>query len=353
MPQPERIILGSLAAAALALALPAAAGAHASPARHTGSQTHRHAAPRRLDRHHGRPPAPGPVTQGYGDPPHAVPFGQTATDLATFGELFAPTQLEGANVPCTPSAEHPYPVVLVHGTLADMASNWVTLAPMLANLGYCVYALNYGDSVASLGGRIEGLADITLSAQQLSDFVNQVLAQTGASQVDIVGHSQGGMMPNYYIKFLGGASKVHELIGMAPSNHGTTEQGIVSEIESNPIIASIAQGFLDALGLPALSQQQIGSAFETRLFAGGDTVPGPRYVVIETNRDEVVTPWTNAFLHGRNVTDIMIQSQCPDDPVAHIGLFDDWPTLQNVANQLGNDPARNFQATCTEYGQSY
>ena len=49
---------------------------------------------------------------------------------------------------------------------------------------------------------------------------------TGASQVDIVGHSQGGMMPRYYIKFLGGAAKVHTLVGLAPSNHGTTLDGL-------------------------------------------------------------------------------------------------------------------------------
>ena len=35
------------------------------------------------------------------------------------------------------------------------------------------------------------------------------------------GHSQGGMMPRYYLKFLGGASKVDDLVGLAPSNHGT------------------------------------------------------------------------------------------------------------------------------------
>jgi pimeloyl-ACP methyl ester carboxylesterase len=333
-----------MAAASLALALPAAAGAHGHQHR-THTQTTHHD-PR------GRT-SPPPVGQGYGVPPHAVPFGQTATDLATFGELVAPTQLEGANVPCTVTPQHPYPVVLLHGTLADMASNWVTLAPMLANLGYCVYALNYGDTAASLGGRIEGIGDIPTSAQQVAAFVNQVLAETGASKVDIVGHSQGGMMPNWYIKFLGGASRVHTFIAMAPSNHGTTFQGLLTAINSNPIAAAITHNFLDASQAPALYQQQVGSTVETQLFAGGDTVPGPRYVVIETRYDEVVTPWTNAFLTGPHVTDIEIQSQCPDDPVRHIGLFDDWPTLQNVVNQLSSSPRPGFEATCVDYGQNY
>jgi pimeloyl-ACP methyl ester carboxylesterase len=340
---------GPVAAAIVALALPASAGAQAHRAQHR-QPTHAH---RRLNHRGGGPPSPGPVTPGYGVPPHAVPFGQTASDLATYGELFAPTQLEGANVPCTPSAAHPYPVVLVHGTLADMASNWVTLAPLLANLGYCVYALNYGDTNASGGGRVEGLGDIPTSAQQLSGFVEQVLAETGASKVDIVGHSQGGMMPNYYIRFLGGAAKVHTLIGLAPSNHGTTEGGLVTMLQANPILAAITHDFLDAIQAPALYQQEVGSTVETETFAGGDTVPGPRYVVIETALDEVVTPYTNALLHGRNVTDILVQGQCPDDPVEHIGLFDDWPALQNVVNQLSAHPAPNFEATCTDYGQNY
>jgi triacylglycerol esterase/lipase EstA (alpha/beta hydrolase family) len=69
-------------------------------------------------------------------------------------------------------------------------------------------------------GPIEG------SAGQLSSFVDRVLSATGASQVDIVGHSQGGMMPRYYLKNLGGATKVHTRVGLAPSNHGTTLDGL-------------------------------------------------------------------------------------------------------------------------------
>jgi triacylglycerol esterase/lipase EstA (alpha/beta hydrolase family) len=58
-------------------------------------------------------------------------------------------------------------------------------------------------------------------AAELATFVNSVLGATGAKKVDLVGHSQGGMMPRYYIGFLGGAKYVHHLVGIAPSNHGT------------------------------------------------------------------------------------------------------------------------------------
>ena len=163
---------------------------------------------------------------------YSVPYGNTALGDAIWNETWEPETVEGANKNCKPSSAHPYPVVLVHATLADEGSNWVTLAPLLANEGYCVYAFNYGATLASLevwpfiGPRIDGLGHIEKSAEELSSFVNRVLSKTKASKVDLVGHSQGGMMPNYYIKFLGGASKVNELIGLAPSNHGTTLNGL-------------------------------------------------------------------------------------------------------------------------------
>src|SRR3954468_24916793 len=104
------------------------------------------------------------------------------------------------------------PVVLVHGTFGD-STNWGYVRPQLEAAGYRTFALDYGN---------RGTGDIAASAQQLKTFVDQVLAQSGASKVDIVGHSQGGMMPRYFIKNLGGADKVDDLIGLAPANHGTT-----------------------------------------------------------------------------------------------------------------------------------
>ena len=280
-----------------------------------------------------------------------VPYGQTAMNDFLFNEFFAPTSVSGANSKsCKLTSTHPYPVILVHGTAEDEGSNWVTLSPLLANAGYCVYAFNYGMTSMSMGQDIDGLGDIAASAGELSTFVNTVLSETGATKVDIVGHSQGGMMPNYYIKFLGGASKVNELVGLAPSNHGTTASGLVNYLNSLPFaseLAAIVQKFA-----PALLEQELGSSFMANLFAGGDTVPGPRYVVIESTHDEIVTPYTNAFLSGPNVTNITIQDQCPKDPVEHIGMIEDSPVLQNVLNQLSNSPNASFQATCTNYGAS-
>ena len=64
------------------------------------------------------------------------------------------------------------------------------------------------------------------SAEQLSAFVDQVLAATGTTKVDIVGHSEGATMPDYYIEYLGGAAKVLRYVGVSGVKHGTTLDGV-------------------------------------------------------------------------------------------------------------------------------
>jgi triacylglycerol esterase/lipase EstA (alpha/beta hydrolase family) len=243
------------------------------------------------------------------------------------------------NWSCQPSAVHPRPVVLVHGTLGDMSDSWQALSPLLVDNGYCVFSLNYGAADGSGALGVYGIGDIAQSAQQLATFVDQVLTATGATQVDIVGHSQGGMMPRYYLKYLGGSSRVHTLVGLAPSNHGTTIDGI------NALAGYLPNGdqFIGT-ACAACVQQEAGSTFLANLNAGGDTVAGVDYTVIESRYDEVVTPYTSAFLSGPNVTNITLQDQCSVDFGEHLSMPYDHIADIDVLNAL--DPAHAEPPPC-------
>ncbi|WP_042437116.1 esterase/lipase family protein [Streptacidiphilus albus] len=244
---------------------------------------------------------------------------------------------------CRPTAAHPYPVVLVHGTFENMNDNWGAASPLLADAGYCVFAFNYGG--ASATSDIQGTGTIESGAAQLATFVNQVLTATGTAKVDIVGHSQGGMMPRYYIKNLGGAATVDKLVALAPSNNGTTLDGI-TELGKQLGILDPANSFLTGSGAcPACVEQEQGSAFLTALNSGGETVPSVQYTVIETTDDEVVTPYTNAFLPAApNVTDITLQNQCLLDAADHLEIAYDPIALTDMLNAL--DPAAPLPVPC-------
>lgn len=237
---------------------------------------------------------------------------------------------------CHPTSRHPRPVVLVHGTFANRTDSWQALSPLLKNSGYCIFTFNYG---GSSGNFFQGYGDIPTSAHQLRDFVNRVLNYTGATKVDIVGHSQGGMMPRYYLKYLGGAHKVYRLIGLAPSNHGTNLLGLTLFLKVFPGWQNFSIS-----ACPACTQQVAGSKFLTDLNAGGDTVSGVRYTVIETLYDAVVTPYTSAWLAGTYVKNILLQNQCIFDFVDHAAIGYDSIALRDVLNAL--DPSHAVKPSC-------
>lgn len=224
----------------------------------------------------------------------------------------------GANdFTCKPSAVHPYPVVLVPGTFETMAKNWSSLSPVLKDQGYCVFSLNYG-----VVNGVPASGPVADSASELGQFVQSVLGATGAKQVDLVGHSQGGMMPRYYMGFLGGAKYVHQLIGIAPSNHGT--QGLIAPSPAGMVLDTTAT----STACQACADQYAGSAFMAQLNSIGDTVAGPAYTVISTRYDEVVTPYTSQALAGpsKQVTNLVLQDYCPLDTIEH----DQSPNDPNV-----------------------
>ncbi|WP_461163543.1 esterase/lipase family protein [Arthrobacter sp. R4-81] len=240
---------------------------------------------------------------------------------------------------CKPSEEHPYPVILVPGTFESMAKNWITLSPYLKNAGYCVFALNYGET-----NGVYATAPVADSARELAPFVDAVRAATGAKKVNLVGHSQGGMMPRYYMGFLGGAKYVNQLVGIAPSNHGT--EGVIV-----PPPSFLPEADSNALDCAACADQQADSAFMQKLNSIGDTVAGPSYTVISTRYDEIVIPYNSQFLTGpaRQVTNITIQDKCPADVFEHDQTPNDPVVHQLVTHALGRtsgpaDPA--YQPRC-------
>ncbi|WP_346777422.1 alpha/beta fold hydrolase [Streptomyces sp. HNM0575] len=240
---------------------------------------------------------------------------------------------------CKPSEEHPRPVVLVHGTGGNAVDNWLGMAPYLKERGYCVFSLDYGQYKGI--PLLHGLGSVEDSAAQLDEFVDKVLEATGTGKVDIVGHSQGGMLPRYYMKFLGGQDKVNALVGIAPSNHGTTLNGLTKLVDLIPGLGDAVDGLA-----PSLLEQEEGSDLLNRLNEGGDTLPGVKYTVIATKYDEVVTPYKSQFLQGPDVNNVLLQDLCPTDISEHLaaGLFDKL-VFHETANAL--DPANAEPTTCT------
>lgn len=244
---------------------------------------------------------------------------------------------------CRPSAAHPNPVILVHGLFANMAENWFTLSPQLKSAGYCVFALNYGANAASqaMFGQVNGLGPIEQSADELGAFVQQVRTATGAAKVDIVGHSLGGMMPRYYLQFLGGANYVNALVQIAADNKGTTLHGVNKLAAAFPLVAQAVAGSWCQSCLQSLND----ASFIINLNASGQTVPGVKYTVIVTKYDDVVVPYTSQFLPaGPNVKNILIQDQCLFDFSNHIAMAVDPIVARHVKNAL--DPAHATTPGC-------
>ncbi|MFJ7210118.1 esterase/lipase family protein [Amycolatopsis sp. NPDC098790] len=238
---------------------------------------------------------------------------------------------------CKPTAAHPNPVLLSNGTTANAYENWANLSQKLANAGYCVFAGNFGGAPGSFLQTVGPIADTT---KALAAFGDKILQATGAAKLDVVGHSQGGMNVRYWIKYLGGADKISRLVGLSPSNHGTDLFGLLSTLEMIP-------GVPAALGTvcQACNEQAVGSDFLTQLNSGGETVDGIQYTVIQTRYDDVVTPYTSAFLAQKpNVKNILLQNVCGLDFTDHLGITYDPVAQGLVLNAL--DPAHAKTPPC-------
>jgi pimeloyl-ACP methyl ester carboxylesterase len=113
-----------------------------------------------------------------------------------------------------PGARGPRPIIVLHGYAMNRA-NFVPLAWRLRRAGLGpVFGFEYW----TLGRTAAG-------ARQLGWFVDQVRAATGAADVDIIGHSMGGVVARYYLAFGGGDAAIHQLVTLGSPHAGSDASG--------------------------------------------------------------------------------------------------------------------------------
>lgn len=248
---------------------------------------------------------------------------------------------------CEPTAKRPHPVVLVHGLAANQTVNWPTMSPFLANRGFCVFTLTYGtrDSVNLPGYQPGGMLRMQHSARRLKRFVGEVLDATGARKVDIVGHSEGSLMPNYYVRFLDGARRVDDYVGVTPLWGGTNLAGLASLAQIGEALGFSGLAY-DVLEPYCASCRQFlaGSKFLEKMNSGGGPAdPGVDYTMIMTRNDELVQPWQSGYMDG--ATNLVVQEQCVLDQSEHLSIIYDPITAYDILNALSK-PADAAEVPC-------
>lgn len=251
---------------------------------------------------------------------YPVPYGLQAGAVAeTVSPGSAPP---GSNDwACTPSPRHPNPVVLVHGFTANQTEEWQTVAPLLANEGWCVFSLTYGTTPGAPfpADQVGGLTRMQDSAAQLRAFVDRVLATTHASRVDLVGGSEGTVMPRWYIKHLGGGEQVQRFVALAPLWQGTNVAGLATadQLSQRFGVSVVSNGVIDP-GCGSCRQMLHGSDYLADVNAAPAFDPRITYTSIVTRYDELVVPYTSGIAPKLpNTTTIVLQDQCPVDAAEH------------------------------------
>lgn len=207
-----------------------------------------------------------------------------------------------------PSDDRPWPVILLHGT-GGTSGHWQELAYELREDGWAVFAPGYGARATN---------PIQQSAHEVGQYIDAVLQHTGADRVIIVGHSQGGLVGRYWMRYCGGAEKVHHLVSLAVPHHGTTLGGIISPLIKSKLAAHLVDSFVSSWFGPAGFQQVVGSPIVEALADGGDTDPGVHgYTSIATRSDSVIQPPETCFLVGDNVRNLWVQDVEPHAVVLH------------------------------------
>jgi len=163
----------------------------------------------------------------------------------------------------------PRPVIVLHGYAMNRA-NYLPLAYRMSRAGLGpIFGFEYWT-----------LGRIAAGARQLGWFIDEVRAATGSDQVDVIGHSMGGVVARYYVTFAGGDGVVKNLVTLG-SPHGGTDVSAIG------------------IGHPA-RELFVGSKLVTRL-AAAPAPPRTRVTVIWSHADALVPGTRQLAIPGAEI----------------------------------------------------
>jgi triacylglycerol lipase len=145
------------------------------------------------------------------------------------------------------------------------------------------------------------------TASEIAAKVDQILAATGASKVDIITHSMGGLSSRWFVKFLGGTGVVDEWVSLGGPNHGTDTANWCFQT--------------------SCYEMRIGSAFLTELNQGDETPGDVRYGTWWSPCDTVINPDSSVSLSGATNT----RTAC----ISHSALYEDATVYGQVKAFVG------------------
>lgn len=230
--------------------------------------------------------------------------------------IFPPTAARPSQPNPSPAAGNlsdPVPVIALHGTL-DSPGAWAPLADGLRSLGRRVYVPAYGN---------RGTAALADSVAEVEDYINGVCAETNSDTVDIVAHSQGGLLA--FLLFTRLANLEYErisfrrVISVSGSVGGVNLTGISRILGwRNGSLARwlMGQALADQIAVAA-GKYELPTA-NTAPHLRGRKATAPDWINVISHHDSLVIPWSDtaqSFLPDSRT--VLLESELEGRSVAH------------------------------------
>ena len=189
----------------------------------------------------------------------------------------------------------PRPVIVVHGYAMSRAS-FIPLAARLARAGLGpIFGFDYWS-----------LGRIAAASRRLAAFIDRVRASTGAGQVDVIGHSMGGVVARYLVAFGGGDGVLANLVTIGSPHAGSD---------------------VSALGIGHPTRELVAGSELVRELAAAPPPVRTRMVTISSRADALVPGARQVAIAG---ADRVIY-----DDLGHVALLTSRRVAREIAAYLG------------------